>query len=130
MANQPKSSKALDIALWTAQLLLAAGFIWAASMKLFQPIDKLSAMWPWAGQIPVFYVRGLGIIDLLGGLGIILPSLLRTWPRLTSLTAIGIIVLMICAIVFHVSRGEASVIGVNFFFAFLAAFVAWGRWRS
>ena len=123
-------SRILNVSLWLVQALLAASFIWAASMKLFQSPDKLAAMWPWTGQVSQWLVKGTGIIDLLGGLGIVLPSLLRIKPVLTPITGICIILLMICATAFHVSRGETSVIGANICFAIMAAFIAWGRYKK
>jgi hypothetical protein len=130
MTNQHKPSKLLNIILWVTQALLAATLIWAAAMKLFQPIEKLSAMWPWAGQVPVALVKFTGIIDLLGALGLLLPALLRIRPKLTPIVAVAIIVLMVCAGIFHTARGEASVIGVNIIFALMATFIAWGRFSK
>jgi len=130
MNDQHKPSKAINFALWVAQVFLAASLIWASLMKLFQPIEKLSAMWPWTGQIPVAMVKFTGIIDLLGAIGLILPALIRVKPKLTPIAALGIIALMICATTFHIIRGEASVIGANIVFAILAAFVAWGRFKK
>jgi len=128
MVHPQTSSRAIHIALWVVQLVLAASFVWAAWMKLFQPIDRLSAMWPWTGQAPTALVKFTGIVDFLGAMGLILPSLLRIQPRLTPIAAMAIIVLMLCASAFHIMRGEASVIGVNIVFAIMAVFVAWGRW--
>jgi len=85
---------------------------------------------PWTGQVPELVVRLLGIIDLLGAIGLILPALLRIKPQLTFWAALGIIALMICAIIFHVSRGEVSVIGINVFSIIIAGFIAWGRFRQ
>lgn len=130
MTDQHKPSKLLNIILWVTQVLLAATLIWAAAMKLFQPIEKLSAMWPWAGQAPVALVKCTGVIDLLGALGLLLPALLRIRPKLTPIAAVAIIILMICASIFHIARSEASVIGVNIIFALMAAFIAWGRWSK
>jgi len=130
MTNQPRPSKAINVILWIAQIFLSACFIWAATMKLFQPIDKLSAMWPWTAQIPIAMVKLTGIIDLLAALGLILPGLLRIKPKLTPFTAIGVIVLMVCASIFHILRGEACVIAVNIVFAVIAAFIAWGRFKK
>jgi len=127
MENQQNHSKGIHIALWAVQVLLAAILVWSGCIKLLQPIEKLSAMWPWAGQVPAALVRLTGIIDLLAAVGLILPSLLRIQPGLTPMAAIGIIALMLCASIFHIIRGEASAIGINIFFAVLAAFVAWGR---
>lgn len=126
MTDQQKSLKRMNIILWIAQVILAILFVMGAVMK-FMPIEKISTMMPWTGQISPFIVRLLGIIDLLGATGLILPSLLRIKPHLTYWTAIGIILLMICAIIFHVSRGEGSVIGMNVFCIVLAGFVGWGR---
>jgi len=130
MTHPQKSSKIIPVALWIAQAVLAAGFIWAGLTKLLLPIEKLSAMWPWTGQIPLTLVKLTGVVDLAGGIGIILPTLLRIKPRLTAFTAICVITLMVAASVFHIARGEASLIGVNIFFALLALFIVWGRWND
>ena len=122
-----QKSKALNIALWVAQVLLAASLLWAASMKLFQPVQTLAAMWPWVGQVPNSLVKITGIVDLLGGLGLVLPGLLKIKPRLTFWAATGIIILMIVASAYHISRREASFIIPNMVFAVMAIFVAWGR---
>ena len=128
MKNQ-NTSNVLNIAAWGCQILLSAGFLWAAYMKLFQPIDQLAQMWPWTGDNPNL-TKVAGIVDLLGGLGIILPAALRIKPILTLYAAYGTIVLMIAASAFHISRGEASQIGFNIFFAALAVFVVWVRGRK
>ncbi|GAB4029975.1 DoxX family protein [Spirosoma gilvum] len=99
-------------------------------MKLAQPINQLSAMWPWTGQIPTALVKATGIIDLLGAIGLVLPSLLRIQPKLTPIAAVGIIIQMLCAGIFHIVRGEASVTGVNIVFGLMTAFVAWGRFAK
>lgn len=124
------SSKILHIMLWIAQVVLAATLIWAGVMKLFQPVDAVATMWPWAGEVPVALLKFTGIVDVLGALGLILPALLRIRPVLTPLAAAALVVLMLCAGIFHVLRGEASVIGVNIIFALIAAFIAWGRWKK
>jgi hypothetical protein len=130
MTNQHKYSKALHIALWVVQVLVAVTLLWAAVVKLFQPVEKVAAMWPWAGEVPVAVLRFTGVVDLLGGVGLILPSLLCVWPRLTPIAAAGVGVLMVCASVFHVVRGEGDQIGFNIVFGVLAGFVAWGRFST
>lgn len=126
MKDQPRS-KSITITLWTAQIILAACFFLGAAMKLFLSVEKLSAMWPWTGEINVLLVRGTGVLDLLAGIGIILPTLFKIHPKIVPLTAVGILILMISASVFHICRGEASEIGINIFIAVLTAFVFWGR---
>lgn len=122
--------KGLRIALWAVQVLLAATLIWAAAMKLFAPVAQVAAMWPWAGQVSPLLLKGAGIVDLLGGLGLVLPGLLGIRPQLTPLAALGVLVLMVCASVFHVLRGEGNLIGFNIVVALLCGFVAWGRYKK
>ena len=124
-----KHSKTIHVTLWVAQVILAVFFIMGAVLK-FQSVEKTAVMMPWVGQVPSLVVRLLCIIDLLGAAGLILPLLLRIKPQLTAWTAVCIIALMICAIIFHVSRGEAAVIGFNIFCVVVAAFIAWGRFKK
>jgi hypothetical protein len=70
------------------------------------------------------------MIDLPGGLGIILPSLLRIKPWLTPVAAVAIVAQMVGASAFHIARGEASDIGANIVFALMALFIGWGRWKT
>lgn len=127
---QQQYPKTLHIALWAIQITLATCLVWAAYMKLFQPLEKLSAMWPWTGQVPIAMVKATGLIDLLGALGLILPTWLHIKPILTPIAALGVVILMACASIFHISRGETSVIGINMVFAAMAIFVAWGRLKN
>lgn len=120
-----KSSKWLHTALWITQVLLSVTLVWAAYMKLFQTPETLSAMWPWAGQVPPVLVKLTGVIDLLAGFGLVLPALLNIRPALTFVAAAGVVLLMVCAMAFHLSRGESPVF--NIVLAAFAAFVAWGR---
>lgn len=119
----------MHIALWVAQALLAACFIWASAMKLFQAPDKLAELWPWTAQNTTL-TKLTGILDFLAAIGLILPSLLRIQPKWTIYAAYATIALMIAASAFHISRNEASQIGANIFFAATAAFIAWGRHKK
>ncbi len=92
-------------------------------MKLFQPKEL---PFPWVRENSGLILI-TGIIDLLAGIGIIFPTLLRIQPKLTIYTSYGIIMLMVAACLFHISRGEAKDIGFNVFMALLAVFIAWGR---
>ena len=115
----------LNISLWAAQILLAAFFVLGAVIK-FMPIAKISAKMPWTGQLPVILVRLLGVLDLVSCAGLI-SSLFLIQSPLTAWTAICVFAYMLCATIFHVSRGESKVIGANIFALVLAAFIAWGR---
>ncbi|CCE04704.1 conserved membrane hypothetical protein [Bradyrhizobium sp. STM 3843] len=121
---------ALRIGLWIAQALLFVTFGGAGLVKLLTPIPQLAAMMPWTGDHSEAFVRMIGVIDLAGGLGILLPALTRIMPRLTVLAALGCTTLQIVAIVFHVSRGEGAVTPLNLVLLALSAFVLWGRSRK
>ncbi len=122
-----KKTKVLELSLTVIQILLAITLLWAAGMKWVKPLNELAAMWPWTGELSPVWVKLTGLVDLSGGLGLILPGLLRMKPQLTALAALGVVALMSSAVIFHLSRGEGSSIGFNIVVALLALFVAWGR---
>ena len=128
MAAGPRR-RAVDVSLWVAQVLIAGSFCAAGAMKVGMPIGRLSHIWPWTGALPVPSVRLLGVVDLAGGAGVLLPAVARTVPGLTVWSALGCVVLQACAIAFHTSRGEVAVVPGNVVFVVLSAFIGWGRWR-
>ncbi len=84
-------------------------------------------MMPWTGEVPELFVRLLGAVDVLGGLGLLLPALTGIKPGLVRLAAIGCLVLQASAMIFHLSRGEGQMIWLNILFALLLGFILWGR---
>jgi hypothetical protein len=123
-----KTSTVRLVAVWIAQIFVAVIFCYAAYLKLLLPIADLPAKnIRWAADLPAWQVRALGLVDLAGGLGILLPSLTGVMPRLTGFAALGCVALQLCAITFHILRGESNVIGINIALLVAAAFVAWGR---
>ncbi|HYC92879.1 MAG TPA: DoxX family protein [Thermoanaerobaculia bacterium] len=122
--------RGLNIVLALVQIVLAFAFGAAGLMKLTQPIEALAASMPWVSAVPSALVRFIGLAELAGALGLILPWLTRIKPQLISLAAIGLILVMVLASAFHLSRGEAGAIPVNVVLAALAAFVAWGRSKA
>jgi len=115
------------IVLWFAQGLLAAIFIMGGIAKVIQPIEELSKSIPWAVDLPLYLLKLIGIFEVLGGLGLILPSLFRIKPSLTVWAAIGLIIIMVLAVIFHISRGEFPSLGINILLMGIATFIAWGR---
>ena len=112
-------------ALWTVQGLLAALFLWAGGVKLVLPLDKL------AGPIalPGPFLRFIGVAEVLGALGLILPGLLRIRPGLTPLAATGLVIIMIGAAGLGLAVGDLALALIPLAVGLLAAFVAYGRWR-
>lgn len=117
---------ALRIALWTVQVLLFLTFVGTALWKVLTPLPQVATVIMWAGEVPAPFFYLTALLDLLGGLGILLPALTRIQPGLTVLAALGIVTLQVGAIVFHVSRGEAADTPFNVLLVALAGFVAWG----
>ncbi|GAK95243.1 putative integral membrane protein [Nonlabens ulvanivorans] len=125
MTNQ-KSNKAINIALWIAQGLLAVMFIMAGIMKVTQSIEALAESLPWVTSTPLGLVRFIGISELLGGLGLLIPSIFRFKPFLTVWAALGLALIMVLAAGFHASRGEFTNIGMNVVLIGIALFIVWG----
>ena len=123
------STTAINISLWIVQLLLAAAFGMAGVMKSTMPMADLTSAMGWPGDLAPTLVRFIGASELAGALGLVLPSATRIRPLLTPLAAIGLVIVMVLAALFHLTRGEWLALPVNVVLGGLAAFVAWGRLR-
>ena len=117
----------MNIALWIAQALLAAIFLFAGGMKLVIPIEEMTKQMPI--PLPDWFLRFTGIVEVLGAIGVILPWLLRIRPALTPLAATGLVIVMIGATVYTLAAGDFASAPIPLVVGILAAFVAYGRWR-
>ncbi|MEI7770148.1 MAG: DoxX family protein [Chloroflexales bacterium] len=117
----------MNIALWVLQVLMAFAFGAAGAMKSTQPIEKLSKSLPWTGEVSPGLVRFIGISELLGGIGLILPALTGVLPWLTPLAAACLALVMLLGAGFHVIRKEYSTIAPSVLLLLLTLFVAYGR---
>src|SRR5258708_20747720 len=115
----------MTYALWIVQGLLAALFLFAGGAKLALPLDQMAG--PVA--LPGWFLRFLGVAEVLGALGLILPGLLRIRPGLTPLAAAGLVIIMIGATVIMWASGMVAVALMNVVVGLLAAFVGYVRWR-
>lgn len=123
----PAPSKLFKASLWVVQILLFAIFGMAGFMKSTMPLPELAQRLAWTGVVPQELVRFIGIVELAGALGLVLPSITRIKPILTPIAAACLALVMILATVFHTSRAEFAAIPITVSFGGLAAFVAWGR---
>lgn len=120
----------MTYALWIIQVLLALLFLFAGGTKLVLPPDVLASMGsPNQVQLPGLFVRFIGVVEVLGALGLILPGLLRIRPGLTPLAAAGLVVIMIGATALTWTADGVGPAIVPLVTGLLAAFVACGRWR-
>lgn len=123
----PTPHGALHVSLFLVQGLLTLTFFGGGLWKLATPIDEIAQMMPWVGEVSPSFFYFTAVADILGGLGVLLPSLTRIKPQLTVLAAAGCVALQICAAAFHLSRGEAANTPLNFVLIGLSLFVFWGR---
>jgi len=116
-----------NIALWVVQGALALTYLMAGGIKTFQPIALLSKRMTWVLSTAPIFVRLIGVAELLGAIGLILPMLTGILPWLVVAAAIGLVLVQICATIFHLMRGEGGKIPTNLVLLLLALFVAIGR---
>jgi len=117
----------MEIALWIVQGVLALAFLMAGAMKVMQPKEKLAEKMDWVEDFSPGQLKGIGVLETLGALGLILPAVTDTLPWLTPTAAVGLVMVMIGAALTHRRRGEGSMIGINVVLLLQAAFVAYGR---
>jgi hypothetical protein len=120
------ASKRANIGLWAVQILLAALYAFTGFMKLTQPIDVLAQMMGWPGEMPAL-ARFIGAAELAGAVGLILPWATGVMPRLTAYAAVGLALVQVLAIPFHIYRGEFGIVPVNLVLLGLAVLVCRGR---
>ena len=114
--------------LWIVQGLLAAMFLLAGVPKLVMSAAQMTA--PGPIQVPVAFIRFIGVCEILGAIGMILPGLTRIRPGLTPLGASGLVIIMIGATVINIVNGMAAVAVPTAALGLMAASVVWGRWWS
>ena len=114
--------------LGTLQVLLALVFLMAGVTKIMTPAADLVAMMSWVASVPAAAVPVIGVLEVAGALGLILPWLTGIQPGLVRLAASGLVLTMIGAVITHIAIGDpiaqaipALVLGI------LASVVAYGR---
>ncbi|HEY1972706.1 MAG TPA: DoxX family protein [Pseudonocardia sp.] len=118
----------MDSVLWVLQIVLAVVFLGAGFMKLARPKSALEPQMGWVVDFSGNHVKGIGALEVLGALGLILPAVTGIAPVLVPLAALGLALLMIGAAVVHSRRGEVvPFVIVNVVLLILALVVAFGR---
>jgi len=116
----------MNIVLWILQVLLAAAFLAHGLLLLFPPPAIAALM---NASLPRWFQLFLGIAEMLAAVGLILPGLTRILPWLVTWAAVGIIIVMVSATIYHVARGEISSAAITLLLLAMAAFVAYMRHR-
>ena len=126
MRTDSESARNMNRALWIVQGLLAALFLFAGVIKLVMPIEALTQQLP----LPGLFLRFIAVCEVLGALGLILPGLLGIQPGLTPVAAAGLVIIMIGATTITAASGPVAMALFPLVVGLLAAFVAYGRWRT
>jgi uncharacterized membrane protein YphA (DoxX/SURF4 family) len=114
-------------ALWIVQTLLALEFVFSGSSKFAMSVEDMTKQMPVA--LSGSFLHFIGVCEVLGGIGLILPALLHIKPGLTPLAASGLVVIMIGATTITLMGGMVATALLPLATGLLAAFVAYGRWR-
>jgi uncharacterized membrane protein YphA (DoxX/SURF4 family) len=123
--SKPQTSKKLNSVLWILQVLLAAVFLFAGSMKLILPIEVMTKQTP----LPGLFIRFIGVAEVLGALGLILPGLLKVRVGLTPLAASGLLAIMVGATLLTLTGPSALMAWFPLLVGILARVIAYTRWR-
>lgn len=124
--EQVRGKEKMNVTLWIVQIILAAGFVYSGWMKTFH-IESSKKTWSWVKDVPKTLVVLIGIAELLGAPGLVLPWALNIAPVLTPIAAMALAAVALLGMMFHIWRKEYREIGVNIFFVVLALIVAIGR---
>ena len=116
----------MNVVLWIVQGLLAALFLFAGGAKFVMPPEVLTAGPP---ALPLLFIRFIGVCEMLGAIGLILPGLLRIRTGLTPLAAAGLVIVMLGATAYNLAAGDVATALITLVIGLLCAFVAYGRWR-
>jgi hypothetical protein len=115
----------VEIAYWIVAGLLALFYLYGGGIKVIRSKDQLRPMMGWVDSMPMSLVRTIGVLEVLGAIGLILPPLTGIAPALAVAAAIGLVLVQIGGTYVHLSRGEAKVIGLNIVLLVVAAVAAW-----
>ena len=118
----------MNIALWIVQSLLALTYLFAGGAKLVMSAEQMAA--PGPIQLPVLFIRFIGVCEILGGLGLVLPRATGIKSGLTPLAAGGLLIIMAGATVINAINGPVTAAGATAILGLLLAFVIWGRRRT
>ncbi len=119
----------MNIVLWILQVLLGIAFLMAGGMKLATPISELAVNMAWVNHFPELAVRFIGLSEVLGAVGLIVPAATKILPWLTPLAAASLATVMVLAMGTHLFLGEPEALPPSVVLFLLTSFVAVGRFK-
>jgi len=115
----------MTVAYWIVAALLALLYMYSGGLKMLRSPDQLRPMMGWVDTVPLRLVRTIGVLEVLGALGLVLPPLTGLAPVLALAAAVGFVLIQVGATSLHLSRGEVKVIGLNIGLLVLAGVEIW-----
>jgi uncharacterized membrane protein len=117
----------MTIAVWIVSGILAALYLFAGVQKTFLPEDKIMKSFPYTETTGLRVTRIVGVLEIIGAIGLILPALTGIAPILSAFAALGLVLIQVGAVAVHIRRNEYKMLPMNLVLLLLAAFVAVGR---
>lgn len=115
----------MKVTYWIVVALLALFYLYAGGIKVVRSQDQLRPMMGWIDVVPLRLVRTIGVLEVLGALGLVLPPLTGIAPGLALAAAVGLVLIQVGGITLHLSRGEAKLIRLNIALLALAGVATW-----
>jgi hypothetical protein len=113
------------VAYWIVAALLALLYLYSGGIKMVRSKDQLRPMMGWVDALPLKLIRAIGVLEVLGALGLVLPPLTRVVPGVALAAAVGLVLIQVGGISLHLSRGESKLIGLNVVLLTLAGVAIW-----
>ncbi len=120
-----RSGRKLNVLLWVLQILLAMLFMFSGVMKFVMPVAEMTKQIP----LPGWFLHFIGVAEILGAIGLVLPGVLRIRAGLTPLAAVGLVVIMIGATAVNLKTGQRGAALTTVVVGLLLVFLAYNRWR-
>jgi|SRR5580704_11130638 len=120
-----RSGRKLNVLLWVLQILLAMLFTFSGVMKFIMPVEEMTKQI----SLPGWFLHFIGVAEILGAIGLVLPGVLRIRAGLTPLAAVGLVVIMIGATAVNLKTGQRGAALTTVVVGLLLVFLAYNRWR-
>jgi hypothetical protein len=115
----------MKVAYWIVAAVLALIYLYSGGIKVVRSKDRLRPMMGWVDGVPLGLLRTIGVLEVLGALGLVLPPLTGIAAGLALAAATGLALIQVGALSLHLSRGEVKVIGLNMVLLALAGVAIW-----
>jgi hypothetical protein len=115
----------MTVAYWIVAAVLAVFYLYAGGIKVARSADRLRPMMGWIDAVPLGFVRLIGLLEVLGAIGLILPPLTGVAAVLALAAAAGLVLIQVGGLALHLSRGELDAIGLNVLLLALAGVATW-----